>query len=179
MIELEGGRRVLYQWELNKRVIIDGFLAGTKVEFSTKYDCKDSAIPVLAYEVDGHVYADVPNVLLQKDGYIHVYVNPSAADAEHMPQERDIKVVRRDKPADYEYTETPTVSLESKLDKYWGTENKGKALVIGEDGYITAGEPTSSGGGNVSAEDDGQGNVTINIPGLTVTDDGSGNVVIG
>lgn len=178
MIELEGGRRVLYQWELNKRVILDGFPAGTKVEFSAKYDCKDSAIPVHSYAVGNHVYADVPNILLQKYGYIHVYVSPSAADVDHTPQERDIKVVRRDKPEDYEYTETPTASPENKLDRYWGAENKGKALIIGEDGYITAGEPTSS-GGDVTAEDDGQGNVTINIPGLTVTDDGSGNVVIG
>lgn len=179
MIELENNQRVLHQWALDQRVIIDGFLSGTRVEFSSKYDCKDSAIPVAAYKVNGHVCADVPNALLQSHGYIHVLVRPSASDKDHMPEEKDIKVVRRDKPEDYAYTETPTLSMENKIDKYWGKVNKGKALIIGEDGYITAGEPTSSGSGNVSAEDDGQGNVTINIPGVTITDDGSGNVVIG
>lgn len=178
MIELEHNQRVLRQWSLNQRVVIDGFLSGTRVEFSLKYDCKESALTVYAYEENGHVYANVPNILLQKHGYLHVYVNPSAADAEHMPAEKDIKVVRRDKPGDYAYTETPTVSLDNKIDRYWGAGNKGKALIIGEDGYITTGEPTSS-GGNISAEDDGQGNVTINIPGVNITDDGSGNVVIG
>lgn len=184
MIELENGQRVLRQWSLNQRVIVDGFRPGTRVEIAQKYDCKDSALPVTAYEVDGHVYADIPNALLQKAGYIKVSVLPSAADTEHTPAEKDFRVVRRDKPGDYDatYTETPTQTMENKIDRYWGVENKGKALIIGEDGFITTGEPTSSpgGSGDVSVEDDGAGNVTINnIPGSSVSDDGNGNVVIG
>ena len=177
MIELEGSRRVLYQWEKDKRVVIDGFLPRTKVRFASKYDNKDSALTVYSYVEAGHVVADIPNVLLQTAGYLHVLVQPPADDVVHNPEEKDIKVVRRDKPEDYDYTETPTVSLENKVDKYWGTENAGKALVIGEDGYITAGEPAASGG--LASKDDGEGNVTIEIPGLSVTDDGSGNVTIG
>ena len=181
MIELEGsrlGQRVLYQWDKDKRVLLDGFLPRTKVEFSNLNDCKNSALTVYAYVEVGHVVADIPNVLLQTAGYLHVYVKPPADDVVHAPEQKDIKIVRRDKPEDYDYTETPTVSLESKVDKYWGTENAGKSLVIGEDGYITAGEPPTSGGG-LTSEDDGEGNVTITIPGLSVEDDGAGNVTIG
>jgi hypothetical protein len=141
MIKLENNQRVLYQWSLNQRVIVDGFLSGTKVEFSDKYDCKDSALPTVAYQEGEHVYADIPNILLQSPKYIRVLVCPSAADAEHLPEEKDIKVVRRDKPEDYVYTETPTLTLDSKVDKYWGEENKGKALAIGDDGCVTAAEP--------------------------------------
>ena len=177
MIELEGSRRVLYQWEKSKRVVIDGFLPRTKVRFSSKYDNKDSALTVYAYVVAGHVVADIPNALLQTAGYLHVLVQPPADDVVHTPEEKDFKVVPRDKPEDYDYTETPTVSLESKVDKYWGKQNAGKALVVGDDGFITAEEPTA--GGGLTSEDDGEGNVTIAIPGLSVTDDGSGNVTIG
>ena len=72
MIELEGGARILKQWSLNKRVIIDNFLPGTRVEVIKKYDNKDSALPVMAYEDGGHVVADIPNILLQTPGYIRV-----------------------------------------------------------------------------------------------------------
>lgn len=177
MIELEGSRRVLYQWEKDKRVVIDGFLPRTKVEISNKSDCKNAALTVLSYVVAGHVVADIPNVLLQTAGYLHVFVRPPADDVVHNPEEKDIKIVRRDRPEDYDYTETPTYSPENKVDKYWGTENAGKALVIGEDGYVTAGEPTS--GGSINTEVDGDGNVSITIPGLSVTDDGAGNVTLG
>ena len=180
MIELDHNQRVLHQWDKDQRVVIDGFRAGTTVEFSSRYDCKNSALPVASYEENGNIYADIPNALLQHPGYLQVYVRPSASDAETTPILKDFKIVRRDKPENYVYTETHTLSLESKVNRYWGAENKGKALVIGEDGYITTGEPASSGGsGNAVAEDDGHGNVTIRMTGVSVTDDGSGNVVIG
>lgn len=180
MIELENNRRALYQWELNQRVIVDGYPAGTRVEFSARYDCKNSALPVSAYEADGHVYASIPNILLQAAGYIHVYVSPSASSAQK-PQEKDIKVVRREKPENYEYIETPLVTIENKMDRFWGTENKGMALVIGEDGYVKPIKIESAGsGGGITAEDDGEGNVTLTIPsGVGIYDDGEGNVTIG
>lgn len=147
MIELENNQRVLLQWSLNQRVILDGFLSGTKVEFSVPYDCKDSALPVEAYAEGDRVYANIPNILLQSPKIIRVLVCPSAADTDHTPEEKDFKVVRREKPEDYAYTETPTLSLDSKVDMYWGEEQKGKALVIGEDGRVTATEPS---GGDLS-----------------------------
>lgn len=176
MIELENNRRYLTQWDLDKRVLIDGFLPHTKVEFSSKYDGKDSALTVYSYVDSGHVVADIPNELLQTAGYLHVYVRPPASDVVHAPEEKDIKVVKRDKPEDYACPTTPTESLENKINKYWGPEYVGKALVIGEDGYITAAKPTT---GSIEAGSDGDGNVTLEIPGVSVTDDGTGNVTIG
>ena len=127
MIELENGARVLNQWELNKRVIIDNFFAGTRVEISKRYDCKDSALPVIAYESGGHVVADIPNIFLQKPGYIRVFVCPSAADGESYPEVKDFRIVKAEKPDDYIYTETKTVSVQeleervSKLEKGGGS----------------------------------------------------------
>lgn len=178
MIELENGQRVLYQWDVKKRVLLDGFLPRTKVEFSSRYDNKDSALTVYAYVDSGHVVADIPNELLQTAGYLHVYVRPPASDVVHDPEEKDFKVVKRDKPEDYACPTTPTESLENKVNKYWGPENAGKTLVIGEDGYITATDDPPGGGGSITTEDDGEGNVEITISGMSVTDDGAGNITI-
>lgn len=146
MIALEGNQRLLYQWELNKRVIVDGASPGTKVEFSRKYDCKESALPTVAYAEGDHIYANIPNILLQSAGYIRVMVLPSAADTEHMPEVADFKIARREKPEDYAYTETPTETLDNKVNMFWGEENKGKALVIGDDGRVQAKEQPEAGG---------------------------------
>ena len=143
MIELEHDRRYLNQWGLEQRVQIDNFLPGTWVEFSHVNDCKNSALITEAYVEAGHVYANIPNVLLQLPGFLHVYVNPDTSDMAHTPEERDIKIVRRAKPGHYIYTETPTVSFSSKVNIFWGTENAGKTLVVGKDGYVTTEEGPS------------------------------------
>lgn len=142
MIDLEYGRRFVHQWELNQRIQIDGFLPGTWVEFSHKKDHKNSALTTEAYAEGDHVYANIPNILLQLSGYIHVFVDAPASDMAHPAEERYIKVAPREKPSYYIYTETPTVSFKDKANMYWGTENAGKVLVVGDDGYLTTVETT-------------------------------------
>lgn len=152
MIELEYDRRYLNQWGLNQRVQIDNFLPGTWVEFSMVNDVRSSTLITEAYEETGHVFANIPNVLLQNFGYLHVYVNPPATDMAHTPEEKDFKVVRQRKPGHYIYTETPTVSYSSKVDLFWGTEHAGKALVVGEDGYVKASGKTVD--DNIATDDE-------------------------
>ena len=142
MILLEYDRRYLNQWALNQRVQIDNFLPGTWVEFSIVNDVRNHTLITEAYEECGHVYANIPNVLLQNFGYLHIYVNPAPSDMAHTPEEKDYKVCRQPKPSHYIYTETPTVSYSSKVDLFWGTEHAGKALIVGDDGYVKATEKT-------------------------------------
>lgn len=136
MIQLEYDRRYLNQWGLEQRVQIDNFLPGTWVEFSLVNGVRSGTLVTEAYEECGHVFANIPNVLLQDFGYLHVYVNPAPSDMAHTPEEKDFKIVRRQKPGHYIYTETPTVSYSSKVDIFWGKEYAGKALIVGEDGYV-------------------------------------------
>lgn len=136
MILLEHDRRYLNQWGLEQRVQIDNFLPGTWVEFSIVNDVRNSTLITEAYEETGHVFANIPNVLLQNFGYLHVYVNPPATDMVHTPEEKDFKIIRKPKPSYYIYTETPTVSYSSKVNLFWGTEHAGKPLVVGDDGYV-------------------------------------------
>lgn len=137
MIELENDRRYLNQWSLDQRVQIDGFLPGTWVDFSIVNGARNGTLTTEAYAECGHVYANIPNVMLQNFGYLHIYVNPAPSDMAHTPEEKDIRIIRRQKPSHYIYTETPTVSYSSKVDIFWGTEHAGKKLVVGEDGYVT------------------------------------------
>jgi len=111
MIQLENGKRVLEQWALNQRVNITGCEAGTRVEFEIAGVSGYAPLPVAAYEEDGLVYADVPNILLQRVGYINVRVCPSA----NVPQLKAIRVVRREKPEDYEYSETELLKTADEL----------------------------------------------------------------
>lgn len=114
MIELEGKRRVLYQWELNQRVIV-GCPPDTVVEFSPQNGCKQNTLPVLSYEEEGFVYANIPNVLLQIPGYLRVFIRPSAEDMRIHPEVRDFRVVRKSKPEDYDanYSETEVFSYKT------------------------------------------------------------------
>lgn len=140
MILLEYDRRYLNQWGLEQRVLIDNFLPGTWVEFSIVNGPRSGTLITEAYEECGHVFANIPNVLLQDFGYLHVYVNPDPRDMAHTPEEKDFKICRKPKPSYYIYTETPTVSYSSKVDIFWGEEHAGKALVVGDDGYVKAAE---------------------------------------
>lgn len=141
MIELTDDRRVLYQWELNKRIIIDGFPAGTIVEFSRLHDCKDSSIPVLSYEENGRVYANVPNCLLKQPCTIHVFVRPSASDTENQPQQKCIRVVREEKPEDYDdnYSETEVFSYKNLEEKVKLIEREMKELERKVESSVTGG----------------------------------------
>ena len=152
MIELENDRRYLNQWTLNQRVQIDNFLPGTWVEFSIVNGARNGTLITEAYAECGHVFANIPNVLLQNFGYLHIYVNPAPSDMAHTPEEKDIKIVRRQKPGHYIYIETPTVSYSSKMDIFWGTEHAGKALVVGEDGYVKASGKTVD--DNIATDDE-------------------------
>lgn len=113
MISLENNKRALYQWDLNQRVIIDGFDPGTRVEFSVLYS-DNTPLPVAAYEDGDIVYAPIPNILLQKSGYIRVCVRP-AAGVNKGVQEKDIRVVKKEKPENYEYSETPLLKTMEEL----------------------------------------------------------------
>ena len=150
MIELEGGARILKQWDLNKRVTIEGFPEGTRVEISRRYDWKDSALPVLAYEDGGQMVADIPNILLQEAGYIRVFVCPSAEDAESDPELKDFRVVRAEKPEDYVYTETKTISYQELLKRLKELE-----YITIEDGVVRIGAMTTQLHGMIALSESG------------------------
>ena len=114
MIRIYNGREHFYQWDSNQKVIIDEPTA-TEVHYCNRTD--DCSLVCEIYEEGGLRVANVPNILLQNDWDIRVYIYCS----DYTKIEKRFSVVRRSKPADYVYTET-------ELKNYNTLENRVYAL---------------------------------------------------
>lgn len=101
MFKIEDGRESFYQWDIDRKLIInDSSIA--QVHFCNKTDDCSLVVEVK----DG--LADVPNELLQSDWSIRVY----AYDGKHTKHSATFKVISRTKPADYIYTPTELITCE-------------------------------------------------------------------
>lgn len=105
MFKLYDGRNELYQWDLNRKVIVEDPEV-TEVHFCNKTDDCSLVVQVK----DG--MADIPNILLQDTWNIRVY----AYCDEYTKVEESFKIKPRTKPSDYVYTETEIFQY-SSVDK--------------------------------------------------------------
>lgn len=99
MFRIFDGRDSFFQWDLNRRLIVEDNSIN-EVHFCNKTD--DSSLVCVVRTEDGLRVADVPNILLQTDWSIRAY----AYCTDHTIVEEIFKVHSRNKPADYIYTET-------------------------------------------------------------------------
>lgn len=95
MFKLEDGREYLYQWDLNRNVIVEDPEV-TEVHFCNKTDDCSLVVEVK----DGK--AQIPNILLQDTWNIRVY----AYCQDYTKVEESFKIKPRTRPSDYVYTET-------------------------------------------------------------------------
>lgn len=112
MFTLYDNRTQLYQWDLNRKVIVSNSDI-CEVHFCNR--TSDSSLVVEPYWEDGKYLANIPNVLLQDARPIRVY---AYIDDEYTLAEEQFTVKARTKPADYVYTETEVKSyaaLEKRL----------------------------------------------------------------
>lgn len=113
MIKLVGDRVILYQWDLNQRVILLNIKSGIEVHFSDEHNTFEGLCPVVvSYEENGIVYADIPNIFLQKKGILKAYVYVKNEDESHTEFHSEFLILPRPKPADYVYTPTEIQSFE-------------------------------------------------------------------
>lgn len=118
MMRVYNGSDYLYQWDLNQKVTSNSLKVGDEVHFSNMSN--PTALITIAYELDGVVVADIPNILLQKSYPITVYSMLTTDDINITTDERQITVRQRAKPDDYIYTETEVKtynSLDSRMRK--------------------------------------------------------------
>lgn len=125
-----GDRPVLYQWDLNRRIVVD--VACQEVHFSNTLD--GEALVVETYTEDGVTYANIPNVLLQTAFPVNVYAYV-CGDERFTRRAEVLEVLPRSKPADYVYTETEVKNYEAlaarldELEKNGVSEAQIKAAV--------------------------------------------------
>lgn len=105
MFKIEDGREYFYQWDLDRRLIIEDNSI-TQVHFCNRTD--DCSLVCEVYIEDSKRKVNVPNILLQDTWSINVY----AYDSNYTKHSEQFKVKKRSKPADYIYTETEVFNYE-------------------------------------------------------------------
>lgn len=118
MFKILDGRSQFYQWDLDRKVIVED-ASVNEVHFCNRTD--DVSLVCEVYELDGKRVADVPNILLQEDWRINVY----AYDSNYTKYADVFEVVRRSKPADYVYTETEIKNYDDLYERVEQIEKNG------------------------------------------------------
>lgn len=113
MYKIDGDKEILYQWDINQRIIVLDEMIN-EVHFSNRN--YEEAFVVDVYEENGTRYANIPNILLQDDWVIKVYL----VCGDFVIDASSIVVIGRVKPAEYAYEETKIISfreLENRVDE--------------------------------------------------------------
>ena len=104
MYKIQDGRENFVQWDLNRKIFVEDESI-TQVHFANL-----SNQNALVTEVKIHL-ADVPNVLLQDYGTILIY----GCDGNYTKYSEAYRVLRREKPDNYVYTETEVLNYNNLL----------------------------------------------------------------
>lgn len=98
----------LYQWDRNRRLEIDSKDIGTNFEIHCCHKDDDDILTVEPIIEGDTVVVNIPNILLQKSGFLRVYV---VSDGDTV-YDSSFYIIARPKPADYVYTETEVKTWE-------------------------------------------------------------------
>lgn len=151
---IENERTHFYQWDLNQRLIVDDYAAGTELHFVLRHQniysslrCEGFEASVVETYAEGeHIYANIPNLLLQCPGDLLVYVYLTQGEESHTAAEATFIVKPRRRPADYIYTETEIkrwADLDARID---ALEKNGTGSEVPVFDLVSLGLPTLDAG---------------------------------
>ena len=118
MFSIYDGRQKFYQWDLDRKLIVDDNTI-SEVHFCNRTD--ECSLVCEVYDLDGLRVVNVPNVLLQTDWRINVY----GYDVNYTKHNEVFEVERRSKPADYIYTETEIKNYDDLAERIAQIEENG------------------------------------------------------
>lgn len=110
MFKIYDGRNQFYQWDLDRKLIVEDATI-SQVHFCNRTD--DCSLVCETYTENGLNLVNVPNILLQADWRINVY----AYDSNYTKFSKQFDIVRRSKPESYVYTETETLNYNTLLER--------------------------------------------------------------
>ena len=122
----------LYQWEVGRqiRVTPSPGVRITAVQFAKLGD--NEALSVAPSEPSGVIIADIPNILLQDNRSLVVYITDMSEDRIEAFTDKTFTIIGRPKPSDYVCTETEVISY-AYLDKRLNAlEGEGLANAVAE-----------------------------------------------
>ena len=174
-ITIADGRGALWQWDTGRRVKITDGVGVKQIHYQKR--CFGHSVDV---DVGDDGTAIIPDELLQDYHTLTAYAYVTDDTGAYTMVQQDFAVYKRAKPADYVYTPTEHAGfdrLRAEIGELSALQTNAKENLVAAINEAAQ----SGGGGSISVEDDGAGNVEITeVPsGWTVTDDGNGNVVIG
>ena len=105
MLTLNDGRTELWQWDTGRTLAVDADCS--QVHFSNKVFGRSVDVDV----VDG--VATIPDILLQTDKDLNVWAFVGTAENGYTKISKTFKVNRRNKPADYVFTPTDQITLQT------------------------------------------------------------------
>ena len=105
MLTLNDGRSELWQWDTGRTLAVDADCS--QVHFSNKVFGRSIDVDV----VDGA--AIIPDILLQTDKDLNVWAFVGTAENGYTKISKTFKVNRRNKPADYVFTQTDQMTLQT------------------------------------------------------------------
>lgn len=114
MFKLDDERTLLFQWDLNRFLVINESLVKdgcTLVDFSLSRN--GEALTCEMKKQDGMCIVEIPNILLQSHGMLYMYADVVGANRRKTRLEFVFRIHQRPKPADYVYTETEIASYEA------------------------------------------------------------------
>lgn len=112
LVVKKGEEDRLYQWDTDRQIKITTDLMVDEVQFDTILSKSLLVKPRVDVELGG-VVAYIPNILLQGNMEVNVYVVMHTENGKHVTEHRKFEVIKRKKPSDYIYTETEVLSYES------------------------------------------------------------------
>ena len=145
-IKLEFDRESLWQWDLKQRLILTGVEEGVEVHFSSPFVRHNEALRRPTYIEDGVMYANIPDSLLQKSGYIRAFIytstNTELGEA-HTIDSINFKVKERKKPQNYICEEEEILLYNALMERVKNLENK--EVDINEETFVVIIRQTGSG----------------------------------
>lgn len=108
--KIYGNKKYFYQWDINQKIILYDIPEHCTVDFAHHQD-KD-ALVCSTYTDGDNILVNVPNILLQSNDTIYMYITETDEDMRQTIKTYSIGVIPREKPSDYIYKETEIVSVE-------------------------------------------------------------------